>query len=349
MSYEKHTWETGETITAEKLNNIEQGMANVSTEGYECTEILTEVFNGSLTTELMGSFSGVSFTPSQLIEGDSITVTLNDTDYILPKTTVPFGDIYGEADSSSNPAFTNYPCAVGIASGTYYFFTPSNGTYQVVISNRSLQAEVSEYFTKAVEKVVGSPLKYVKDDPSDHGGIVENIISGTTVDGTYVQQSNSATGAFSHAEGGGIESEYGQIKYYPTTASGKGSHAEGSDTTASGNYSHAEGNGAIASGSGSHAEGHYAKASGRNSHAEGIHTEAAGEAQHVLGKYNIVSSSDYVEIVGNGTATNRSNARTLDWNGNESLQGSLTLGEGTADRTTITAAQLKALIAMLNA
>jgi hypothetical protein len=36
---------------------------------------------------------------------------------------------------------------------------------------------------------------------------------------------------------------------------------------------------------------------------------------------------DYVEIVGNGTADNaRSNARTLDWSGNEVLAGSLTVG-----------------------
>lgn len=28
MSYEKHTWETGEVITAEKLNNMEQGIEN---------------------------------------------------------------------------------------------------------------------------------------------------------------------------------------------------------------------------------------------------------------------------------------------------------------------------------
>jgi len=52
--------------------------------------------------------------------------------------------------------------------------------------------------------------------------------------------------------------------------------------------------------------------------------------------------------VGNGTAEDaRSNARTLDWSGNETLQGSLTLGMGTADETTIYAAQLKALLAML--
>lgn len=57
----------------------------------------------------------------------------------------------------------------------------------------------------------------------------------------------------------------------------------------------------------------------------------------------------YVEIVGNGTNNNnRSNARTLDWSGNESLAGSLTLGKGTADEVTITAAQLAQLLALLN-
>ena len=30
MSYNKHTWETGETITAEKLNNLEDGIDDIS-------------------------------------------------------------------------------------------------------------------------------------------------------------------------------------------------------------------------------------------------------------------------------------------------------------------------------
>ena len=29
MAYEKHTWETGETITAELLNHIEDGVAEL--------------------------------------------------------------------------------------------------------------------------------------------------------------------------------------------------------------------------------------------------------------------------------------------------------------------------------
>lgn len=33
MAYEKHTWETGETITAEKLNNLEDGVKNIVDKG----------------------------------------------------------------------------------------------------------------------------------------------------------------------------------------------------------------------------------------------------------------------------------------------------------------------------
>jgi hypothetical protein len=44
---------------------------------------------------------------------------------------------------------------------------------------------------------------------------------------------------------------------------------------------------------------------------------------------------------------NRSNARTLDWQGNESISGSLTLGKGTADEVSISAAQLAQLLALL--
>lgn len=100
----------------------------------------------------------------------------------------------------------------------------------------------------------------------------------------------------------------------------------------------------------SHAEGKATLAIGNNSHAEGTGTIAQNRSQHVFGEYNIADSvsgnrGTYVEIVGKGqNIANRSNARTLDWDGNEALAGSLTLGKGTADEVTITAAQLKALL-----
>lgn len=131
-----------------------------------------------------------------------------------------------------------------------------------------------------------------------------------------------ASGNYSHAEGNS------------TTASGQFSHAEGDNTTASGNGSHTEGNETTASGYISHAEGSFTIASGHASHTEGFYTTAQRRSQHVFGEYNVLdvtgsTTSDkgtYVEIVGNGTSSTRSNARTLDWSGNEVLAGKLTVG-----------------------
>jgi len=80
------------------------------------------------------------------------------------------------------------------------------------------------------------------------------------------------------------------------------------------------------------AEGYNCEASGSGSHAEGDGTIANHNSQHVFGTYNLADTSsadptakgNYVEVVGNGANTNsRSNARTLDWSGNEVLAGGL--------------------------
>ena len=146
-----------------------------------------------------------------------------------------------------------------------------------------------------------------------------------------------------------------------TTASGENGHAEGIDTTASGPAAHAEGGQTTASGGRAHAEGTQTVASGSYCHAEGENTVANHKAQHVFGRFNIPDDSElpefrlgnYVEIVGNGDISTTegitlSNARTLDWDGNEALAGCLTLGMGTEDEVTLTAAQLKALLALLS-
>ena len=83
--------------------------------------------------------------------------------------------------------------------------------------------------------------------------------------------------------------------------------------------------GTTASGMCSHAEGDNTTASGQGSHAEGDRTIAASDHQHVQGKHNIEDTENkYAHIVGNGAAENaRSNAHTLDWNGNAWYQGKL--------------------------
>ena len=129
-------------------------------------------------------------------------------------------------------------------------------------------------------------LKYVKDDQSDNGGVIEGHIS-----------ANSASGAYAHSEGDG------------TIASAPCSHAEGYQTTASNTCSHAEGLSTTASGA--------------LSHAEGCGTIAARKSQHVIGEYNVADTEgedgtnkgEYVLIVGNGDYNNRSNAFAIKWDG----------------------------------
>lgn len=168
---------------------------------------------------------------------------------------------------------------------------------------------------------------------------------GTVADG-YVSHAEgmytAAHGNYTHAEGDNTNAnEYcSHTEGCRTSTDGAYAHAEGLETLASGESSHAEGYNNIASGSQSHAEGQAATASGFVSHAEGYGTEANHYAQHVFGSYNIEDDSDasadepgtYIEIVGNGSAyNNKSNARTLDWSGNEILAGKLTVGNGDAE------------------
>ena len=172
--------------------------------------------------------------------------------------------------------------------------------------------------------------KMDKANPTGTGSFSLNRASDSTVGVNSVAEGNNCTasGSYSHAEGAF------------TVASKNGSHAEGQQTTASGSYSHAEGRDTTASGGyGSHAEGYGSTASGTTSHAEGSLTIANHRSQHVFGEFNIEDTNvasasnrgDYVEIVGNGTSANaKSNARTLDWEGNEVLAGDLTINGTTS-------------------
>ena len=107
---------------------------------------------------------------------------------------------------------------------------------------------------------------------------------------------------------------------------GQDAQAFGKSTTASGSCSHSEGYGTKAFGNFSHAEGSNTIASGLDSHAEGIGTIASGTNQHVQGKYNIADTIS-AHIVGNGSdSSNRSNAHTLDLDGNAWFAGDIYTG-----------------------
>ena len=151
--------------------------------------------------------------------------------------------------------------------------------------------------------------------------------------------SAKAIGDYSHAEGDHTlaEGNISHVEGSETYAEGYASHAEGGNTSALGRYSHAEGDSTTASGTNSHAEGGNVIADGFASHAEGYGTIAKGSSQHVQGECNIIDPDanpdtpdqrgKYVHIVGNGSdKNNRSNAHTLDWDGNAWFAGDIYVG-----------------------
>lgn len=184
-----------------------------------------------------------------------------------------------------------------------------------------------EYFTqsaKDISEVANSSNKMDYSNPTGTGSLSINRKSGTSI-GT----NSIAIGYNTEASGLGAFSEGRD-----TSSSGNYAHAEGRETQATHNQTHAEGYQTKAKGNSSHAEGYQTSSNGFASHAEGNGTIAKHKCQHVYGEYNEEDAStatssnrgNYVEIVGKGTnEENRSNARTLDWSGNETLAGGLKL------------------------
>lgn len=177
----------------------------------------------------------------------------------------------------------------------------------------------------------------IKDIPSPHAW---NSLEWTRTVGNYSFAEGLecvASGYTAHAEGYYTKAlrRGSHAEGYYSYAYGEGSHAENS-ATAIGDYSHAEGSN-IAEGAYSHAE-NFGKTVGDMSHASGYYTIANKCAQFVLGTFNEIDESDsihpdtvrdygsYALIIGNGTNnTQRSNALTVDWNGNVKASGGLTL------------------------
>lgn len=171
----------------------------------------------------------------------------------------------------------------------------------------------------------------------------KNIISGANA--IAIGQNHNVEGVGATAIGiRNTASAYGAVCVNEAnTSSGRSTFTANAKNTASGIYASAFGNNCVSSGAGSMAIG--------------ARCIANHKVQFVFGCANVPDPSTsadtaqgtYIEIVGNGTNdSNRSNARTLDWSGNESLAGSITLGKGTADEVTLTAQQLTRLLALLN-
>lgn len=260
--------------------------------------------------------------------------------YILNKVPLVKGNGVGSVQGSFSKADGDYSSAIGYATIASGFGAHSEGSYSnsriyltgeanavtYTVAREIASRNIKEYLSHAVGYIsynnVSGTITAVSDDMTRI--TLNRTLSQTALNDVQVifGMPSFAKGEAAHAEG-------------VSMSVGLASHSEGYLTKTLNLYSHAEGRTSTASGIVSHAEGYSTEASGSFSHSEGYSTIANHKSQHVFGEANVEDPSTeaatargtYVEIVGNGaSATARSNARTLDWLGNQWLAGNLKVG-----------------------
>ena len=345
--------ETDSVLSETSTNPIQNNVVNAKFKeiedalvGAPGTGTNAEIFNDYTDNKAVGNYSHA--------EGYR-TTTVGEYAHAegYSESTCPTTVTYGTNNSSVIETWktTKFALAKGKGSHTEGYNTLALGDYSHAEGSNNIASEENSHAEGEGSTASGlhshaEGLNVVASALAAHAEGTLTIVDGQSAHAEGFQ--TASMGYASHAEG------YGTYKIPDTITSstanstvieawqsskfimakGRGSHAEGYDTLAVSTYAaHAEGGKTLASGNYSHAEGEYSTASGLRAHAEGYQTIASSTNQHVQGRYNIEdTASKYAHIVGNGSYnTDRSNAHTLDWNGNGWFKGDVYVGGNNQD------------------
>lgn len=153
MAYTPINWQTGDTITAEKMNKMDNGWGVESSSQQLFTETVTTTVDPDFPED--GARGALAY--STLITADTLTVTLNGTDYVCPRIIEGNGSVYG-GYSGGAPDFTDYPFAIYssefMGNINTNITTASAGTYAVSASLTSSAIEISDQFRTVVGNCV---------------------------------------------------------------------------------------------------------------------------------------------------------------------------------------------------
>lgn len=158
MAYTPREWTCGDKITADSLNNIEDGIQEAleccADKGYECTETRTKVIDASVTTVALptdgarGTFPGETVINVQI--GDTVDVTINGTEHscvVRADEEDPTVFLIGDENADG--------FVIVCGSETPMLFTLTAGTYIVEGETVATTVTTSECFEKAVKGIVG--------------------------------------------------------------------------------------------------------------------------------------------------------------------------------------------------
>ena len=293
------------TLTATQISTLLGNNTIYADTGDVDVEYVKEPFNDFATKEYVDA--GLSTKQDTLTASTNITI-----------------DASNNISASDSKVAQNSPATV------------ANNDFRILLSGSADNTDKTEGTYKHQD------LTY---NPSKHNF---KVGTGATSAAECISFGGNASGYYSFAHQSTASGTYSFASGYSNTASGDFSTARGGGCQATANYSTAQGQGNTASGTHAFAIGQENTASGTHSVAEGYANTVQGnfssaigqglaalsKDQHVTGTWNTgdmtgnaTTRGTYVEIVGNGSdSQHRSNARTLDWSGNETLAGKLTVG-----------------------
>lgn len=328
---------------------------------------ITEVAETSVVTESTdihpSYYAYVAERIDNLYRGAMYRITLDGTEYILPAlrwfwsgsdgstfwskgvtfigNLSLFCDASGFYDELPDVPFviTNIYSLFPLVNDKIFLFTETAGTHTIKIER--IDYDLTEIPTSLI---YGSELKPIHEIMRVNGNYTATCIG--------VNNMKNRRSTFAFGNNNTVTGDAGMVVGNDNLASGQAAIAVGNRNEASGAGASAFGYLSKASGTYAESHGYDSTSSGTVSTSHGFRTISNHRSQFVFGEYNVADDSsaaatakgNYVEIVGNGAKNAPSNARTLDWQGNESLAGGLTLGKGSENESTLMPSQLASLL-----
>lgn len=152
MSYTPINWQTGDTITADKLNRCDNGWSVESSSQTYFTETVTT----ELDPEYPDDPASGGFAYSAQITADTVIVTFDGTDYTCQRMDGDPGSYVYGGWSDDSIDFSTIPFCIFSEDGYNSVVTETGGTYAISVAGTSQSIETSEQFRAAVESIANT-------------------------------------------------------------------------------------------------------------------------------------------------------------------------------------------------
>lgn len=181
MTYTPINWQTGDTITAEKLNRCDNG--------WSVTSGTITFANETITTELDGDINFAELTTTQIIDSDSVKVTFDNTEYNCPNLGSGNASYYGAAGMD----YSTYPFCLYYDG---YIECETGGSHTVEVEGTATSIDTSDNFTAAVQE--STPLLRIVQGTTTWQQVYDAIAAGM-IACYFTEQNDQALAFFAQA------------------------------------------------------------------------------------------------------------------------------------------------------